>query len=65
MFAGWQAVIEVALHFPASEIKLAARATAQTTSIRLPLTGKRTTHLSMPTTKQASYPAADSCEKRK
>ena len=54
MFSRWQAIIEVALHFPAAEIELAACATAQTASICLTLTGKRTTHLSVPTTKQAS-----------
>jgi hypothetical protein len=65
VFGGWQAVIEGTLHFPAPEIKLPPRSTAQTTPICLTLTGKRPTHLSVPTTKQASYPAADSREKRK
>jgi len=53
------AIVERALHFPTPDVKPAAGPTVQTSSVRLAIARKRPAHVSMPTTKQPCYPAAD------
>src|SRR6266545_207676 len=57
--AAWDAMVELALHFPTSQVELPSRATMETATIGLALTGKRPAHFPVPATKQPGYPVCN------
>ena len=57
-------VKEVALHFPPSDVKLAAGATAEAGSVTLSLARKRPAHLPVPAPKHSRYQVADPAPRR-
>ena len=62
--AGWQAIIEVALHFPALKMKLPPSATIETSPVGLTLIGKRPAHFPVPTAEQPGHPVCNSAPRR-